>query len=63
MDRRNVPYTPRVVGVNAILIMATVGCVVWVDDVFAGIGMVLGTVVALTASVISHATSEEGDVS
>ncbi len=63
MDRRNVSYTARVVGVNAILIMATVGCVVWMDNVFAGIGMALGTAVVLKASVIGLATREAGDVS
>jgi hypothetical protein len=63
MDRRNVSHTARVVGVNAILIMATVGCVVWVDYVFAGIGMALGTAVVLTASVIGLVTREAGNVS
>ncbi|MFW0778892.1 hypothetical protein ACM6N5_01440 [Rossellomorea marisflavi] len=63
MDSRGVSAISRVVGVNAILITATVGCVVWVDDVFAGIGMALGTAVVLTASVIGLATREAGDVS
>ncbi|KML03210.1 hypothetical protein [Rossellomorea marisflavi] len=63
MDRRNVSHTARVVGGNAILIMATVGCVVWVDDVFAGIGIALGTAVVLTASVIGLVTREAGNVS
>lgn len=63
MDRRNVSRTARVVVVNAILIVATVGCVVWLDDVFASIGMALGTAVVLTASVIGLATGEAGDVS